>query len=150
MVRELRDGEDVDQVEEQLDWLDLGLLFVPLAQPAEVAPLFTLHPFQRGRPKQTSRCTLLILTPLRFHGGQDATSETHSEQPDACDQRLIHGEHVQSLETLFGLAGRLQETSGQCLVLLILRRHRSFLLTLGQPAFLYWVVDTIHDATRRS
>jgi hypothetical protein len=26
----------------------------------------------------------------------------------------------------------------------------SFLLTLGQPAFLYWVVDTIHDATRRS
>jgi hypothetical protein len=41
VVRELRDGEDVDQVEEQLDWLDLGLLFVPLAQPAEVGPRYS-------------------------------------------------------------------------------------------------------------
>ena len=37
VVGELRDGEDVDQVEEQLDRPYLGLPFTPLAQLPEVA-----------------------------------------------------------------------------------------------------------------
>jgi len=59
---ELRDGEDVDQVEEQLDWPDLGLPFTPLAQPPEVPLAHRYSPglSRRASPEQRSRYTPLL------------------------------------------------------------------------------------------
>src|SRR5215216_7864202 len=49
---------------------------------------------------------------------------------------VVGGQHLpQRVQVTLGM--RFQEAPNQGFVLLFLNRHRSFLLTLGQPAFLY-------------
>jgi hypothetical protein len=62
VMGELRDGEDVDQVEEQLDRPYLGLPFTPLAQPPKVSFAYRYSPglSRRAAPKQRSRYTPLL------------------------------------------------------------------------------------------
>jgi hypothetical protein len=61
VVSELRDGEDVDQVEEQLDRPYLGLPFAPLAQPPEAS---LAHRYPPGLSRRASPEQRLRYTPL--------------------------------------------------------------------------------------